>query len=348
MTPSHVLIATAVISSVAARSAPAQDIEPAHTVRSILQDSSGVYWFGTWSHGVYRYDGETTTRLTMKDGLASDQVRSIIESAECVVLFETATGVSRFDGDRFTTLDRFDYLTNEQWRFDPGDVWFKGESGHGITAQEGAPGVYRYDGIALRYHAFPFATDLGADAYYSVTGIDQRSDSRIWIAMYGAVVGYDGEDFVTIDNESLGLTEETGFLHVRCVFEDSQGRVWIGNNGIGVFVREGETTTHFTQAQGVGRRDHRSGANMNPRPGDAPEGQPSLHRVFAIGEDSDGAIWFGTIEQGAWRYDGERLQQFTQEHGLNTKDVTAIYTDADGVLWIGGAGVYRFNGTTFE
>ncbi len=78
------------------------------------------------------------------------------------------------------------------------------------------------------------------------------------------------------------------------------------------------------------------------------DGAASLHRVFSIGEDRDGNIWFGTVEQGAWRYDGETLRNFTEEDGLTSKGVMAIYTDSRGDLWLGGEGVFKFNGESFD
>ena len=48
------------------------------------------------------------------------------------------------------------------------------------------------------------------------------------------------------------------------------------------------------------------------------------------------------------RDDGVSLRQFTEKDGLDTKNVVAIYTDAKGDLWLGGKGVFRFNGTRFE
>ena len=150
-------------------------------------------------------------------------------------------------------------------------------------------------------------------------------------------------------NARLVLDERTGFLHVRCVFEDSKGRLWIGNNGIGVILVDGDTVTHFTQERGVGRRDHRSGGTMSPQPGDAPDGSPSMHRVFAIGEDRDGNIWFGTVEQGAWRWDGTSLRQFSEKDGLPAGDILVVHTNRRSKLWVGGsAGVYEFNGESFD
>ncbi|MBY0457599.1 MAG: hypothetical protein K2V38_09700, partial [Gemmataceae bacterium] len=46
-------------------------------VRSILEDSKGNFWFGSWKEGVCRFDGESFTYFTMEDGLSDNQIRSI-------------------------------------------------------------------------------------------------------------------------------------------------------------------------------------------------------------------------------------------------------------------------------
>ena len=46
------------------------------TVRSILEDSKGNYWFGSWEEGVCRFDGKSLTYFTVNDGLSDNQIRS--------------------------------------------------------------------------------------------------------------------------------------------------------------------------------------------------------------------------------------------------------------------------------
>lgn len=306
-------------------------------VRSILEDSKGNYWFGSDHEGVCRFDGESLTYFTEEDGLSNNQVRTILEDRKGVIWFEMGNGISSYDGERIITHTNMNYTSKDDWRLETGDLWFKGQLG-----------AYRYDGEKFTYLAFPLPADRKSDWHYSVTGFSKGKGGRLWFAMWGAVIGYDGESFTIINDESLGLNEETGSLSVRCVFEDSSGRVWIGSNGIGVFLLDGDTIINFTQANGVGRRDHRSGGRMEPQPGDVSDGAASLHRVFSIGEDRAGNIWFGTAEQGAWRYDGESLKNFTEEDGLTSKDIMAIYTDRRGDLWLGGNGVFKFNGESFD
>ena len=44
-----------------------------------LQDKAGNLWFGTSREGVYRYDGKLFTHFTVKDGLCSNAIISILE-----------------------------------------------------------------------------------------------------------------------------------------------------------------------------------------------------------------------------------------------------------------------------
>ena len=73
-----------------------------------------------------------------------------------------------------------------------------------------------------------------------------------------------------------------------------------------------------------------------------------MHRVFSIGEDRAGNIWFGTIEDGAWRYDGKSMRNFTAADGLSSKAIVCIYTDRRGDLWLAGNGVFKWNGASFD
>lgn len=315
-------------------------------VRSIFEDSKGNFWFGSWKEGVCRFDGKNFNYFTMEDGLSDNQIRSIREDRNGVVWFEGGVGISGFDGKRIIRPSSRNHSSKDDWRLQPGDLWFKEDGSSGATQIEGQPGVYRYDGNTLNYLALPLPTDH-PNAAYASTGFATGRGGRLWFATYQAVVGFDGVSFTIIDDKSLGLNDTTGRLHVRCVLEDSKGNLWIGNNGIGVILHDGQTATHFTQERALGQVDHRVG-RMTHQHSDLTVGSPSMNRVFSIGEDRPGNIWFGTIDHGAWRYDGKSLRSFSASDGLTSKQVLAIYTDRRGALWLAGNGVFKFNGTSFD
>ncbi len=307
-------------------------------VRSIFEDRFGNFWFGSWMAGVARFDGESLTYFTEEDGLSDNQVRTISEDRNGIIWFETGNGVSSFDGEKVLTHTIKDYSSKHAWRLDPRDSWFKTDGSSGVNELEGEPGVYRYDGETFTYLTFPLPEDRKSDVAYSVTGTSKGAGGRLWFATYAAVIGYDGKSFSMIDNKSLGLVtpenSDVGGVHIRSVLEDSKGNLWIGNNGIGVLLHAGDTTINFSEEHGVGRSA-------------AGKGSPTLDRVFSIGEDSAGNIWFGTVEYGAWRYDGELLRNFTEADGLTSKGIMAIYTDRRGDLWLAGDGVFKLNGESF-
>lgn len=320
------------------------------TVRSILEDSKGNYWFGSWNEGVCRFDGKELTYFTVQDGLSDNQIRSIHEDRNGVIWFEGGVGVSGFDGEKIITPTSRNYSSKDDWKLGTGDLWFKEDGATGATEREARPGVYRYDGKTFNYLAYPLpelSEDLTAASAYATTSIAKGKSGRHWFATYATVFGYDGESFTIIDDKSLGFNQDAGRLHVRCVFEDSKGNLWIGNNGIGIIRHDGRTATNFTQEHGLGKMGSHGG-RTTPQPGDVTDGSPSLHRVFSIGEDRAGNIWFGTIEHGAWRYDGKSLRNFTAEDGLTSKDIMCIYTDRHGNLWLAGNGVFKFNGVAFD
>ncbi len=315
-------------------------------VRAILQDRDGNFWFGSQFEGVCRVDGGQIRHFTEVDGLSDDQVRVIHEAADGSIWFDNGVGISSWDGERFTTHATRDYPPMSGWSLQPSDLWFKSNESHGFNELERDAGVYRLHDGGLTYLTLPLPPPLRSSTGYSVTGFAKGRGGRIWIATYDAVFGFDGESFTIIDGARMGLREGEGVPHVRCVFEDSRGRVWIGNNGVGVVVIDGNSTVGLAPLAGVGDALLRMGIPMTASA--SVNRDQSLQRVFSLGEDRDGNVWIGTIDGGAWRYDGRELRQFTASDGLTSKSVMAIYLDRDGVLWLGGEGVFRLRGDRFE
>lgn len=77
-------------------------------------------------------------------------------------------------------------------------------------------------------------------------------------------------------------------------------------------------------------------------------GNPRYGNVYCSLQDKAGNLWFGTTENGLYKYDGKSFRQFLVADGLNSNDVSSLLEDKDGKIWIGTkAGLCLYDGKTF-
>jgi len=330
-------------------------------IRVIFEDSKGVFWFGSHNDGLCRYDPSAPlqtgkkqfTYFTEKDGLANDQIRSIQEDNDGNLWLETGNGISKFDGQAFTTiqpekenmvssntLKPSENKSDQDWEKELNCLWFGAGNKNG---------VYRYDGEKLAYLTLPVPEDYpefddngynpkhGYDRY-AVYGIYKDKDKNLWLGTMGAgLYRYNGRALKCInEKDTIGV--------VRAIYQDKTGKIWFGNNAIGIYHYDGKTLVNFTKEKG--QKKH------------------GLNGALSIKEDKDGNLWFGTYDSGLWRYnpsasqtkpfpfntDEKEFVHYTAKSGLNTNCISTIYKDKKDNLWFGtGRGeVFRFNGKTFD
>ena len=74
--------------------------------------------------------------------------------------------------------------------------------------------------------------------------IVQTSEGFLWIGCYGGLIRYDGSTFVRMDSSS-------GITSVRCLFVDSQDRLWIGTNDNGLFLMKNGDIRRWGEEDGL-------------------------------------------------------------------------------------------------
>lgn len=303
-------------------------------IRAIFQDSKGNYWFGSLQEGVAVYNSNAFTYFSAKDGLKDNQILSIQEDKNGTIWFETQNGVSSYNG-RSIEVQTKNTIMNSQgdWVKLDNDIWF---------AAGNKEGVYRYDGKKLNYLGFPNPKIINPNNLYGVTSISKGKNNMIWFGTYAGIFGYNGKEFTIINDETLGLNTEVEPLHIRSILEDSKGRLWIGNNGIGVLLKEGNSIINFSEKNNlIHPTSSRKGDKSMPG---------TLEHVFTIAEDGKGNIWFGDRDAGIWKYDGVKMTNYTKKDGLTNDNALSIFEDENGDLWFGMAdgNIYKFNGKTFK
>ncbi len=64
--------------------------------------------------------------------------------------------------------------------------------------------------------------------------------------------------------------------------------------------------------------------------------------------DKDDNLWFGTTNDGVYKYEGSKFIHFSEQDGISDKKISCIYQANNGDLWFGTTnGIYIFNGTEF-
>ncbi|MEY4111300.1 MAG: hypothetical protein RLZZ46_1656, partial [Bacteroidota bacterium] len=287
-----------------------------NVVRSILEDKSGNLWFGTGG-GVSKYDGQSFTHFTEKEGLSNNVVMSILEDKSGNLWFGTyGGGVSKYDGKNFTHFKYEEGLSNNfincilQDR--SGSFWFctYGEGVSKLTLSK----VEGYDKYSFNHY-----TSKEGLSNTMLTSIIEDKYGNFWFGAGNGVHKYDGNNFYHYTQEE-GLSNNV----VTSILEDKSGNLWFGTNGGGVSKYDGQSFTHFTEKEGL----------IN-------------NHVTGILEDKSGNLWFGTFG-GVSKYDGHSFTHFTEKEGLSNNFVLSILEDKSGNLWFGtGGGVSKYDGQSF-
>jgi ligand-binding sensor domain-containing protein len=76
-------------------------------------------------------------------------------------------------------------------------------------------------------------------------------------------------------------------------------------------------------------------------------GDPKYGNVQCSIQDKEGNCWFGTTENGLYKYDGKSFSRFLVGNGLNSNNISCILEAKDGTIWIGtDAGLCMYDGKT--
>ncbi len=328
----------AVPSSPAASPSPAAlavletfEVGPEVYVRSLHVDRArNAIWVGT-SLGVHEVDLETyepKNTFTRDNGLANEYVFAALADSAGGAWFGTnGGGLSRWqDGDWKTWFPMHGLA--DYW------VYSLAEAGPGVLWIGTWYGANRLDVASGRFETF--VEELVNEWVYGI-GVD--SNGRAWFGTEGGVSMFDGAAWREWTHaDGLGAPNEAGLPpsantglgtrsrhdlnvqaqgsetynpnYVFCILIDRNDGVWAGTWGGGASRFDGERWHNLTTRDGLA--------------GDI---------VFAIAEDANGVLWFGT-DKGLSRYDGRSWQTVTARDGMLGDAVYAVAVVGDEV-WAG-------------
>jgi len=305
---------------------------PPGQVGAIGEDGAGNLWFGT-TKGASRYDGERFVNFTTAQGLAGDQVRAVLYDRAGSMWFGTSGGLSRYDGEgfvNFTIAEGLPYPhVTALWQDRKDNLWLGTTASlQGLVLDEERAALVRFDGE----HFTRFTMDDGL-VDTRISAITGDREGHLWLGTGGGLSRYDGEHFVNY-TAANGLP----YPHIRSLWPGSRGDLWLGT---GELVASNLTAERAALVRFDGERFFQ----LTTDEGLADD------RVFAIAEDREGHLWFGT-GAGASRYSGDTFTTFTVADGLAHDNVRRLVEDGAGQVWMSaGAGeeatISRYDGTAF-
>jgi len=291
-------------------------------VSDIVQDDQGFIWFGTWN-GLNRYDG-----YNFKVFKHEPERQESLSGVFIYSLFKDRAGTIWVGTDQF--LDRFDPLTEKfsHYHFDVPDsggltttVNQISQDSSGVLWLSTRKGLFRLDPVTGKtqhfYHDPGDPSSLGDNDIKS-TGEDGAG--RFWV---GTSQTLDEFDRNTGKVKRHVLTGESGigfWFH-----EDRFGVFWM------VYGPDGSIATFDPKTNKLTRYGFESrGPESNLK-----------NPAYALLEDHEGTMWFGTAVRGLLKFDREH-RRFISYHNLPDDSdslvdnrVIALFEDREKNIWVG-------------
>ena len=296
---------------------------------------------------------------TNLNGMVREFVRAMYQDKKGNYWFGTnGNGIIRYDGQ---TLEKVAIEQNQKWvsvreivEDNAGNVWFGTSSG-----------LVKYDGEKFTV----FSTEVGLQDE-EIWGMAIDASGLIWVGSIGGVSHFDGKKFTpfllpdqVVENAEpmLSIKSAGGFV------EDNDGKMWINNDGNGIFKYKNGEFSHLTKENGL--TDNHASVALKDKSGNiwissfyggaskfdgktftnyTKEGIIEGVETGSFYEDSKGNIWFTAENVGVYKYDGTKFNLYTTKDGLTTNGVLSIFEDNKGQLWFGTwQGLCIFDGEKF-
>ena len=279
---------------------------------------------------------------TFRNGFPNGAVYAIAQTPDGYLWLGTSAGVVRYDGARLTPLP-----------LRPGQQLPNAAAGALLPTRNGTLWIGTLNGL-VSWHNGELTQHPEFAGRIVITLLQQR-DGTVWAGSFGGAAGrlcaFGGSQTTCYgDDGKLGASAAS-------LYEDGDGRLWVGAaTGLWRWTPGTPTrylTTSIQTHQSLTQGDRGKGVlvavdGLRQVAGtdvlDYPlRGAPAPLTATSVMRDRNGALWIGTAAHGLMHsYDG-KTSLLTQEDGLSSNEVLALFEDREGTIWVGTSeGIDRF------
>jgi signal transduction histidine kinase/ligand-binding sensor domain-containing protein len=287
----------------------------ADDVFQVLQDRSGVTWYGT-KKGIFRQSGASVKRFLLDPKGNKNGALRAYEDPAGNVWFMTELGLYRASPASLES----DSLESVAPEIDARAVTAD-RDGNLWVGTNGA-GLIRFKNRTVR--TFTKADGLPNDVVMTVLA---TADGKLWAGNNcGGLSWFDESRFDDKSGRFHTYAEKDGLTNscVNSLAEDSQHDLWVGTSGGGVFRFHAGHFQAFTRNDGLGS-----------------------DTVTCVLSARDGSLWIATTGGLARMRDGV-LRSYNTADGLSPGVVFNVFEDSTGVIWAAtNSGIDRLDGDKF-
>ena len=273
-----------------------------------LEDSRGNLWFGTWQGGMYKYIMSESRMVfydLIKQGFTSNTVACLTEDRKGRIWAGTwGGGIALFEGDNIRKFDKSNGLKASRIYSIIEDI----EGNILIADQDNGLTIYKGEAF-LTVNEKELLPDPNVNAIY------QDKSGSIWFGTNNGI----SRLFPGSDKKPVIYTEAGDgiFENVKFFREDRNGNLWIGANDGGVIMYNMKYSRFESQPL------------INIK-------LPIISQVTALEIDRQNNLWIGTVD-GVVRgsIDTLNFNRYTTMDSLTVTNITSLYCDAKGIMWIG-------------
>jgi ligand-binding sensor domain-containing protein/signal transduction histidine kinase len=297
------------------------------------------------ARGLLQYNCQTWGR---QNGLPVNGINAITQTSDGYLWLGTVIGLLRFDGTEFKLLD-LGHVPQARSSI-VNSLATAGNSGLWVGLENSSFGFC--DGHSFTFHGWQDWANLDRNIGY-VNSLTESKDGAVWFAAGGAVIRREPSGaYEEILGASTNASNQVTNLNALCSYEDSEGRLWFGTSGNGVYCwQSGKVTKILDSALAMTEvrclvEDHDGQIWVGTKDGLFCYA-PNLARknilplpveIRALLADRHGTVWIGTAGQGLERYRKGGYTALRKTDGLASDYVNALAEDTEGSLWVGTRG----------
>jgi len=309
-------------------------------VWTLLVDSSGDLWVGTYGGGLNLFNREKGTFKHYKNdendinSLVNNRVRVILQDRNDQLWIGTDNGLDVFNPETEEFIhyqhdpDKKNSLANNSilslFEDISGNLWI-GTNGGGLSKWDSELGTFT--------NFIHDPADPSSISSNKIRAIYEDNNGNLWIGTYDA-----GLDILNrLDNSFTHYPHNTADKssisnnRIRNIFQDREGTLWVAtDDGLNEWIPSLKKFNHYQNA---------------------PQNIDSIsdNRISAIFQDRGGVLWVGTFNGvNKWNYVSDMFtyyQQTSTAVKLSSNIVTAVTEDNKGMVWVGtyGGGINKID-----